>query len=89
MALPPEVEARIHACETAAQDLFDEFEKLESNLDKLSSDVAIVLPNGTWDDDPSVVRHVEALQTVAERVRRESVDPLPMSTGAARARTGG
>lgn len=75
--LPPDLEAKIRACELQAKRLFDEAVELEDTLVDLTDqiDSGELDPVATW-NDPSVVRHVEELRRTTDRVRRESDTPI-------------
>lgn len=70
--LPPDIEQAVVDRETRAREDTTRSDDLEARLDELIARAeAGELGLEPW-DDPSVVRHAEALRQTGERVRRES-----------------
>jgi hypothetical protein len=74
MALPPDIEAKLAACEARTKQLARRAEVLTRSIDDLIDSVEsgeFAWEDESW-DDPSVVRHTEELKQTADRARRES-----------------
>lgn len=84
--LPPDIEARLAACEAIADAMRDDRANLKQELAILlaedvhndDEDTPPEIPEETF-DDPSVVRAVDALSRVERRVTRTSTPPMSMS----------
>lgn len=78
MSLPPEVEAKLAACEADVRLMQIERLSIEQSVDAFISqgdvDEDDAIPEETF-DDPSIVREVQQLRRVERRVTRSSDPP--------------
>jgi hypothetical protein len=81
--LPADLEARLAMCKAKLDSAAADGQEVEAKLDDLARrfDSGELQVDETWDDDPSVVKHIAELR---ERVRRDSSPAIRLSAPAAR-----